>query len=263
MIPYFSWTTIELGPISLQVWGIFVSLGVIASLILALYLAEKKQLNKDIIWDLYVWLILGGIFGGRMFYVFYYNPQLFSVNQLEIFRIWHGGASSLGGFIGAISALLIYVKVKKISFKDFKPYAGILGVSLWLGWAIGRIGCFMIHDHPGRLSDFFLAVNFVDGARHDLGLYESLLSFAVFALAIFLYKKYQEDKPGRILLWTFLVFSFVRFWLDFLRADDLNWSDPRYYWFTPAQWGIVIFFLLTIIVFLRKIWQAWQMLAKK
>lgn len=260
MIPFFSWQTITLGPLTLQVWGLFVSLGAIAALALSLRLAKNIQLNSEVIWDLFVWLLIGGIVGARIFYVIYYAPAQFYADPAEIFRVWHGGASSLGGFVGAFAALLIYARRGKIKFADFKPYADILSVSFWLGWAIGRVGCFLIHDHPGRLTNFILAVNFSAGPRHDLGLYESLFSLLVFGAAIFLYRKYKNLKPGRTFFWSFLVYGTGRFALDFLRAADLGWSDPRYFFLTPAQWGIFVFFILTAIVFLRKILRAWKTL---
>ncbi len=260
MIPFFSWQTISLGPLTIQVWGLFVSLGAVAALILSLYLAKKRKLEDQIIWDLFVWLLIGGIIGARIFYVVYYDPGLFYSDPFEMFRIWHGGASSLGGFIGAFAALLIYTRKRKISFSGFKPYADILAISLWLGWAIGRIGCFMIHDHPGKLSDFFLAINFAGGSRHDLGLYEAIFSLVVFGMTIILYRVFREVKPGRTFFWSFVIYGVGRFFLDFLRATDLSWSDPRYLSLTPAQWGISVFFMLTISVFLRRILRAWKTL---
>jgi len=262
MIPFFTSQTIALGPLTIQVWGLFVSLGAVAALALSLYLAKINKLKKEIVWDLYLWLLIGGIFGARIFHVLFYAPMYYYANPGEALAFWHGGASSLGGFIGALAALLAYARVKKINFKEFLPYGDIFSVALWLGWAIGRLGCFMIHDHPGRLTNFWLAVNFSTGARFDLGMLDSLFSLVVFVVAIFLYRRFAHGKPGRTIFWTFLIYAAGRFGLDFLRASDLRWSDPRYVYLTPVQWGILVFLGLTTALFSSRILQAWKQLNK-
>jgi phosphatidylglycerol:prolipoprotein diacylglycerol transferase len=262
MIPFFTSQTIALGPLTIHVWGLFVSLGAVSALALSLYLAKIKKLKKETVWDLFLWLLIGGIFGARIFNVLFYAPTYYYANPGEALAFWHGGASSLGGFIGALAALLVYARIKKMNFKEFLLYGDIFAVALWLGWAIGRLGCFMIHDHPGRLTNFWLAVNFPAGARFDLGLLESFFSLVIFVVAIFLYRRFAHAKPGRTIFWTFIIYATGRFGLDFLRASDLTWSDPRYVYMTPVQWGILVFFILTIAVFLRRIALAWKSINK-
>jgi phosphatidylglycerol:prolipoprotein diacylglycerol transferase len=255
MIPYFSWQTITLGPLTLQVWGIFVSLGFLTALFLGLYFVKKRNLDKEILTDLFVWLLLGGIFGARIFHIIFYEPDFYIYHPAEIIKFWHGGASSLGGLVGAFAALLIYARIKKINARDFLPYGDIIGLVFWLGWGIGRIGCFFIHDHPGRLSDFWLTVNFPSGARFDLGLLESILSFIIFAVVFVFYKKYFS-RPGIALFAGFWIYFPVRFFMDFLRAVDLPVSDARYLYLTPAQWGMgLVFLVLTFLFFCGNIRQ--------
>lgn len=245
MIPFFYWQTISIGPLTLQVWGFFVSFGFLVALALGLYFAKKRNLDKEILTDLFVWLLLGGIIMARIFHIIFYEPDFYIANPVEIIKFWHGGVSSLGGLVGAFAMLLIYVRIKKISFKDFLPYGDIIGLVFWLGWGIGRIGCFMIHDHPGRLADSWLAVNFPSGARFDLGLLESILAFIIFIVVYIFYKKYHE-RHGLALFVGFWIYFPVRFFMDFLRANDLLVADVRYLYMTPAQWGMgILFFALT------------------
>lgn len=232
------------------------SLGAVVSLFIALKLARQMNITRDIILDLFVWGLVGGFLGARIFFVALYAPEMLVSDPVEVFKIWHGGASSLGGFIGAFLAALIYFKaVKKMQKSQIAQYVDLMIFAFWPGWSIGRIGCFLIHDHVGRLSDFFLAVNFPYGARHDLGLYESMLACVIFLITIIFYKK-LISKPGRILFVTALIYSVARFFLDFLRADDLLSSDARYGTLTPAQWGMAAVFLgLTFWFFYAKIRQ--------
>jgi phosphatidylglycerol:prolipoprotein diacylglycerol transferase len=181
--------------------------------------------------------------------VFFYDFSFYQKNIAEIIAIWHGGMSSLGGFVGAALTILLFVLKKKLSLKNFLPYLDIGALGLWLGWGIGRIGCFLIHDHPGTLSNFALAVKYPGGARHDLGLSDSLLGFGIFFLFFILYKtKVIKIGSGMLIRWSVFAYAVVRFFLDFLRATDLARSDVRYFYLTPAQWGMLVVVLGLIII---------------
>jgi phosphatidylglycerol:prolipoprotein diacylglycerol transferase len=116
----------------------------------------------------------------------------------------------------------------------------VAAVSLWLGWGIGRIGCFLIHDHPGTLTHFVGGVQFPGGVRHDLGLYESLVGFALFLLSMLLFKRLVRRRWGLVTLVSVTLYAIARFFLDFLRATDIASADARYASLTPAQWGMIV-----------------------
>ncbi len=240
MLPYFEWTQISLGPLTIQVWGLMVSLGFVMGLVLAFYLAKKYFLSEQVVLDLALWVMVGGFIFARLFFVLFYSFDYFYQYPGDIIKIWLGGASSLGGFFGAGLAVYLFVKKRHFSWREIAPYLDIMTIGLWLGWAIGRIGCFFIHDHPGRLSSFFMAINFPGGARHDLGLYDALLAAVIFMIFACLFNRIIKSGRGMILLWSFVMYGWVRFWLDFLRATDLPGSDARYWLFTPMQWVVLI-----------------------
>jgi phosphatidylglycerol:prolipoprotein diacylglycerol transferase len=120
------------------------------------------------------------------------------------------------------------------------PYADSLAYGLAFGWLFGRLGCFTAHDHPGRFSHFFLAVQYPEGARHDLGLEEALWALGMSLLFLLLSRRRQP--LGLYVSLLSIGYAPVRFGLDFLRVTDLPGSDPRYFGLTPAQYGT--FFVL-------------------
>ena len=81
--------------------------------------------------------------------------------------------------------------------------------------------------------------HFPGGARHDLGLYESLLSFVIFIVMAIFFKRLIKRGPGFVSGLSLALYAVVRFFLDFLRATDLPGSDARYGHLTPAQWGMI------------------------
>ena len=78
-------------------------------------------------------------------------------------------------------------------------------------------------------------MNYPDGPRHDLGLYELLFTIVMTAI-LFRYNR-KPRPPGRIIALAALMYAPARFVLDFLRATDVARPDERYVGLTPAQWA--------------------------
>ena len=240
MIPFFEFTTIHLGVLTIQVWGLFVSLGITTALIFAYLRCKKQALSAELFLDMAIWILIGAFIMARIFHVVFYSPIYYLANPQDILKFWQGGASSLGGFVGAGMAIWLFAKKRKLTWQFLLPYFDIAALSLWLGWGIGRIGCFLIHDHPGTLSSFILAVQYPGGARFDLGLLESILGFVLFIIFYLLYKKLIGIRAGLVAALSVAAYAFVRFWLDFLRIPyNYVAGDIRYGAFTPAQWGML------------------------
>jgi len=257
MIPYFQIDALVIGPLTIQVWGMMASLGLLAGLCLLYYWSKKYFLSEQVIFDLAFYAVLGGFIMARLFHVVFYQGEYYLLHPEEIFYFWQGGLSSIGGFAGALMAIYIFAKVKHFSLKELWPYFDLLSVGFWLGMAIGRIGCFLTHLHPGISSNFILAVKFPTGARHDLGLYDSILAWILFIIFGLSFKKLIKKRYGLVTILSFMSYALVRFWLDFLRATDIPLADTRYWHLTPAQWGMmVMFFGLTFLLIFDNIKQS-------
>jgi phosphatidylglycerol:prolipoprotein diacylglycerol transferase len=115
------------------------------------------------------------------------------------------------------------------------------------------MGCFVVHDHPGKVTDFALAVSdYQFGAppfqpRHDLGLYEVIYSAAIIALFIWLERRSRRPVGFYCVLLP-LAYAPVRFFLDFLRATPLEGGDIRYAGLTPAQWSSILMVCIGLAV---------------
>src|SRR3989338_6907421 len=167
MIPYFQIIQIHLGPISIYTWGFMVALGILVATAVAARFAKTRGQDPKLIWDLSFWVIIGAFIFARLFHVFY-DPALYFAEPFEIVKIWQGGMSMTGGLFGAAIFGVVYLRFKKV---DVFSHIDTAMFALPLGIGIGRIGCFLIHDHPGTLTHFVLGVNYPGGVRHDLGLY--------------------------------------------------------------------------------------------
>lgn len=238
MIPYFEWRTIDLGRINVQVWGMWVALGMLLSFYILKKRSRKLKLETEKILDMGIWMIVSGIIFSRLFTVFFYNPGFYLDNPLEIVKIWQGGLSSFGGLFGAVLAFFLFCKWKNIQKRDFIKIADALSFSALFGWIIGRLGCFFIHDHIGKPCDCFLAVQFPDGPRLEMALLEI---FSLLPLAFLFFLERKKQKPaGYFTSLLFIYYGIVRFILDFFRATDIPGADARYFGLTPGQYSAFI-----------------------
>lgn len=249
MIPYFYLPTISLGPVTVNTWGLMVALGFLLATILAKREAKRRGLDPKPLLDGAFWIIIASMIGARLVHVFLYDWPYYREHLGEIVKIWHGGLSSYGGFAGG--AMVGYVALKKYRAQLWS-YADCIAWGAAPGWTVGRIGCFLIHDHPGTLTHFFLAVKQPDGAaRHDLGLYDGLLSLFIFFVLMVVRRK--KPRHGTLVLTLMGVYASVRFFLDFLRVTDV-----RYLGFTPAQYASVLMLCMVVwfVVKFKKLYGA-------
>ncbi len=246
MLPYFEIPPLKLGPIELHSFGAFVALGFIVGSSVATWRAKKVGQNPQVMHDLALLCIIFGMLGAHLFDVFASRPHVILKDPWEIFRVW-SGISSYGGFIGAGVAIWVYFKKKKI---PFLPYADTLMYGMGPGWVFGRMGCCSVHDHPGRLTDFFLALKYPGGPRHDLGCYEVLLTLGLTLMIFWMGRKndLKHPRPGTIYAVTLMAYSMPRFFMDFLRATDLARIDPRYFGLTPSQYASIVVFSIGVWV---------------
>lgn len=240
MIPWFQFATVSLGPLTLQVWGFFVALGMVVSMLI-LYHKMKDRGVKEAqeVVDLAIRMIVSGLLFARGFHILFYDPTFFFANPLEIVKVWHGGLSSFGGLFGAVLVFVLWYKKRQMKGTVLLQYADLFSFAALYGWIVGRIGCFMIHDHLGKpCPDCILALNTPSGPRLEMALLEiiGLLPLAV----IFYISRKKQKSSGWFVAILFMYYGVLRFVLDFFRATDIAQADARYVGLTPAQYFAIL-----------------------
>jgi phosphatidylglycerol:prolipoprotein diacylglycerol transferase len=235
---------------SIQPFGVLVAIGVMLGASLAERRGKAVGIHPNAVASCVAHVLIGGFVIGHMFDAIAYHPEVVAENPLFLLRIWDG-LSSFGGFLGAVTGLVVYLKRYGV---DGRVIGDPIAWAFPLGWMFGRTGCFVVHDHPGAPTDFFLGVRDYEVGeppyvtRHDMGLYEILWSAAVMGLFVYLSK--TPRKRGFYLGLLPILYAPVRFGLDFLRATDLEQGDARYFGLTPGHYSAIVL-LAAGVAFLR------------
>lgn len=237
-----------LDQIPIQPFGVLVAIGVLLGSKMAERRAARKGIPPHLVTDAIGFVVGIGFIFAHVLCALFYFPERVLREPLYLFKIWDG-LSSFGGFIGAfIGALVWRAKRQKSIF--------VVVDNIWyafpLGFIFGRLGCFVVHDHPGKVTTFPLAVaDWPVGEppfmpRHDLGLYE--VFWAIGATLLFVWLDRKPRKPGFFFALLPIIYTPIRFFLDFLREVPKNGGDVRYFGLTPGHYQSVLLLVLGIVL---------------
>ncbi|GAC1355796.1 MAG: prolipoprotein diacylglyceryl transferase [Polyangiales bacterium] len=229
-LPYVNIPDGHLGPVPIHPFGVLVATGVLIGTSLMVRRGERYGIPRAKFESFISYSLVFGFVLSHVLDELMYRPREALHNPLQLLKIW-AGISSYGGIIGGVVGALVYGFVKK---EKILPYLEHVGAIFPIAWIFGRSGCSVAHDHIGRESASFLAVNFPGGPRFDLGLLELMATIPIAGLVLWFASK--PRRPGQILALVALVYAPIRFGLDALRAVDIANPDARYFGFTPGQW---------------------------
>jgi phosphatidylglycerol:prolipoprotein diacylglycerol transferase len=253
MIPYIDIGPWQLGPLTIYPFGIMVGLAILVGAAVGQKRAEKLGLNPKVFSEAVIWMYVGAFAMAHWVSVIFYFPHRIWEDPLSLLKFWEG-ISSFGGFLGGAATLYIYARIKKLPV--WTMYDAV-SFGLVHGWVLGRAGCSLAHDHPGKCTNFFLAVKFPGwnmpcpegySARHDLGFYEFLFTIFLAVLLNVLDRFWKDRKAGLTTALVPLVYAPVRFILDFLRI-----GDRRYLGLTPGHYFAIGLFLLGLWILITRL----------
>ncbi|MFC0397783.1 prolipoprotein diacylglyceryl transferase [Paraburkholderia rhizosphaerae] len=153
--PNFDPVAIHLGPLAVRWYGLMYLVAFIAAIVVARlrlrlpHVAAQGWTAKDID-DMLFYGVLGTILGGRLGYVLFYKASFYFAHPLEIFKVWEGGMSFHGGFLGVVIAMTIFARQRNRTWMQVTDFVAPMVPT---GLAAGRLGNFINGELWGRVTD--------------------------------------------------------------------------------------------------------------
>ena len=219
---------LQLGPFHLYSWGAMVALGFLAGILFILWLAKNEGMAWDNILDLAFYVLLASIIGARLFYVIQFWRD-FQGNVWRVLAVQEGGLVFYGGFLGVLAVIALYVYLKKLNIWKLLD---VIAPGVALGYAIGRLGCFLNGCCYGVATSLPWGISFPAGSLanyafgvkplHPTQLYGALAGLLIFIILMLIrrYKKFD----GMVVLIGIMLYSAYRFAIEFIR------TNPTYFW---------------------------------
>ncbi len=191
---------IAFGPLAISWYSLAYVAGIVLGCLYADWLNKKppSQQNLKVFDDFMTWAVLGIILGGRLGYVLFYNPSYYLEHPLDIMKLWEGGMSFHGGFLGVVVACIIYCRKYKIALM---PLFDLVACAAPIGLLFGRLANFINGELYGRVTDSQWGMIFPNGGalpRYPSQLFEAALEGLVLLIvtAILVNFTKAKQKPG-------------------------------------------------------------------
>ena len=236
MYPEIDPVAIHLGPLSVRWYGIMYLIGFASGY----WLLSRRARQPNSGWtveqvsDVIFYGALGVILGGRIGYVIFYNFSAFLSDPLILVKVWNGGMSFHGGFLGVMLAMWLFARKYKKSMWDILDFGAPI---VPIGLGAGRIGNFIGGELVGRVTDVPWGMVFphVDNLpRHPSQLYQAALEgVALFCILWFFSSK---PRPKYAVSGMFALFyGLFRFGVEFVRQPDAQLGFVALDWLTMGQ----------------------------
>ncbi|MDZ4833053.1 MAG: prolipoprotein diacylglyceryl transferase [Candidatus Melainabacteria bacterium] len=209
-------------------YGAIIALGFVVASYFVIQKAKRWQLDVEEVTNLALIGFLGGIIGGRLYFVML-NWSSFWAQPSEIIAMWHGGMSIHGGIIGGFLTTVLYCRYAKL------PVLRCLDLGacgLPIAQAIGRWGNFFNSEAFGRPvpDDFPLKLRITENVPpeyfthqffHPTFLYECAWNLSIFAFLYYFASKKLYRYPGLAFLLYLDLYSLGRLMIEPLRVDSI------------------------------------------
>jgi phosphatidylglycerol---prolipoprotein diacylglyceryl transferase len=227
---------LKLGPLAVHWYGLMY----LVSFYIGWWLATRRARAPNSGWtaaevtDLLFYVVLAVILGGRIGYVLFYGFEWFIANPLMLFKIWEGGMSFHGGFLGVLAGYLVYGRLHD---RGFFEIADFLAPLYPIGLFLGRIGNFINAELWGRTTDLPWGMVFPAAGpepRHPSQLYEAGLEGLLLFAILWWYSSKPRPRMAVSALFC-LLYGLFRFVVEFAREPDAHLGYLAFDWFTMGM----------------------------
>jgi len=253
---------IKIGNLEIRWYGLIIAFGALMAAVLASRLAKLKGINPDHIWQIFPWVLIGGIIGARLSFALVAPASQFPGGILQVLNPFDGGFAGLtiqGGLVGGFIAAAIYCRLNKLNLMSLGD-AAIPGVAL--AQAIGRLGNFANQEAYGApctqgewwcisIDERFRRAGYAEFSRFQPTFaYELVWNLLNAAILIWLIQPAQQKRfrlNNGDLAWIYLIFYSVgRYVIEGIRIDSQQIGSSK----APQVIAIISIVLAVVILIL-------------
>ncbi|MGI6049332.1 MAG: prolipoprotein diacylglyceryl transferase [Acetivibrionales bacterium] len=230
-------------------YGLFIAFAMFLSLIIGMKQSKKYNIEEEDLIDMFLVALPFAVIFARLFFVVF-TWDNFKNDLLGIFRIWEGGLAIYGGLIGAVGAVLLFCKKRKMDVLNLFDFACVY---LPLSQAIGRLGNFTNQELYGTYTDLpwgMTGSRIGDIPVHPAFLYEFVFNLIIFLILLKLRK--NKKVKGSVFATYLMSYSLIRFLLEFIRTDEFGTGNIRYNQVVAAAVFVLSFIWLIYLIIRSK-----------
>jgi phosphatidylglycerol:prolipoprotein diacylglycerol transferase len=210
---------LTIGPVTIYGYGLMIAIGALSAYITSEYRAKKRGMQYELIFNLFIWALVGGILGAKLLYYITQIKEIIADPSL-LLDVSHGFVV-YGGIIGGIFSGYLYIRRHKLNFLE---YFDLVMPSIALAQGFGRLGCVLAGCCYGNETDsaFHIIFRESDFAPNNVPLIptqpiSSALDFLNFFVLILIAKRTKAK--GQVAGFYLTFYSAGRFILEFFRGD--------------------------------------------
>ncbi|MEM7303935.1 MAG: prolipoprotein diacylglyceryl transferase [Pseudomonadota bacterium] len=235
--PQFDPYIFKIGSIGPSWYGLMYLLGFAAFWFLGTWRAKKANsfIRPEQVGDYLFYAVLGVIIGGRVGSVLFYHFDRFIQDPVYLFRIWEGGMSFHGGFLGVVAVTWLYQRKFNWGFFRLTDFIAPLVPP---GLFFGRMGNFINGELWGRETSMPWGMVFPQAGdslvRHPSQLYQAFFEGLVLFLILWVYSS-KPRLAGSVSAMFLIFYGLFRMMMEFVRQPDQHLGFIAFDWLTMGQ----------------------------
>ncbi len=223
----------SIGQLSIRWYGLLFASAFLSGYIVFTRFLATERLTSEMLDELLIYIAVGTVIGARLGHCFFYEPEYFLKNPIEILKIWKGGLASHGAAIGIPLSLWLYIRKHKLSYLWLIDRIVIV---VALGGAFIRLGNLFNSEIYGLPTELPWGIEFVRDKLYDSNtgellatvpchptqLYEALSYIAIFFILFLFYRKRHMKVRDGFIFGVFMILLFTaRFFIEFVKNDQV------------------------------------------
>jgi phosphatidylglycerol:prolipoprotein diacylglycerol transferase len=249
----------HIGSYSVHSYGVMLMLAIVCGVWAATSIVRRRKaadpafpISTEDVMDVTLWIVAGIVIGARLLFVIV-DWSSYKGHPLDMFKVWEGGLSFHGGLFGVLIALGLFSVRKRI---PFLLLGDVIAPAAMIGYAVGRVGCFLNGCCYGAPTTMPWGVRFHDDGivtppSHPTQLYSTAMSLVFFGVLLWMGRR-KSAFSGQVAFFYILFSAIERFTMEIWRAGTT--STVVALGLTDVQWLCMTMALVSIgaLIWLRR-----------